>query len=89
MKDYIEVYKKEREKLSQDDIEKIHVGNMGEGDRYTLNGHKKVLKAYVNMEYYKIIGNKDCIRDYFITDLKANKNQLSILILFFLSLLMI
>ena len=89
MKDYIEVYKKEREKLNKDDIDKIHVGNMEDKDRYTLNGHKKVLEAYVNLQYYKIIGDNDCIRDYFISEQSANKNKLSILIMLILSLFMI
>ena len=89
MKDYIELYKKEREKMDQNDIDKIHVGNMEDKDRFTLNSNKKVLEAYVNLQYYKIIGDNECIRDFFISDQKANKNKLSILIMLLLSLLMI
>lgn len=89
MKDYIELYKKEREKMDQNDIDKIHVGNMENKDRFTLNSNKKVLEAYVNLHYYKIIGDNDCIRDFFISEQNANKNQLSILIMLFFSLLMI
>ena len=89
MKDYIKLYKNEREKMDQNDIDKIHVGNMEDEDRFTLNSNKKVLEAYVNLHYYKIIGDNDCIRDFFISEQKANKNQLSILIMLFFSLLMI
>ena len=89
MKDYIATYKKEREKMDQKDIEKIHIGLMGENGRFTLNGHKKVLEAYVNLNYYKMIGDNDCIRDYFISEQGANKNKLTILIMLLLSLLVI
>lgn len=89
LKEYIEEYTKQRDKMKQKDIDKIHVGKMEEIERYTLNGHKKVLKAYVNLEYYKIIGDDDCIRDYFITQEKANKNKLSTIFLSLLLLLII
>ena len=90
MKDYIKVYKKEREKMSQKDIDKIYVRLMEDNERYTLNGNKKVLEAYVNLKYYKYIDGNDCVRDYFITYLKGNKNTLSMIILsFFLIILLI
>lgn len=89
LKEYIEEYTKQRDKMKQKDIDKIHVGKMEEIERYTLNGHKKVLKAYVNFAHYKIIGDDDCIRDYFITQEKANKNKLSTILLSLLLLLII
>lgn len=90
MKNYIEVYKQEREKITQKDIEKIHVGNMNSEDeeehryinvdnkRYTLNGNKKVVEAFINLVYSKNIEDYECVMDYFISNSKGNKIDFSI-----------
>ena len=75
--------------MSQKDIDKVHVGVIKISGRYTLSGHKNVVKAYVNLQYYKYIDGNDCIKDYFITKLQGYINKLSIISISFLYLFLI
>lgn len=59
--------------MKKEDIDKIHVALMGDKGRFTLNGNKNVVKAYVNLMYYKEIEDNDCVKDYFITILESKK----------------
>ena len=89
LKEYIKVYSKEREKMKKEDIDKIHVALMGDKGRFTLNGNKNVVKAYVNLMYYKEIEDNDCVKDYFITILESKKLEFSKIISSLLFLFML
>lgn len=78
LQEYIKVYKEEKDKLTNNDIKKIHISTM---NKETLNGNKKVREAWVNYKNYYIIGNKgdsDCIRDYYIDSAGCVWIQLSL-----------
>ena len=87
--EYVKEYNKRMDKINDDDERKIS----GINDRRTLD-NRNVAKKFIEIDqyYYEKIDkaddkDKDCIRDYFITELNGNRVSVSLISLFLFSVL--
>ena len=88
MKDYIMTFTNELNKMKKEEIQNIHMGDLKQQGRFTLNGNKNVVEAYVNLMFYKIIEKNECVKDFTISLLKGYKNDLSFIVILWLVLLL-